>query len=158
MDVEMWSVFDSPLGPLTLVGCPEGLMGLRFPDRAAIPGERRPAAFAEATRQLAEYFAGSRTVFDLPLQLHGSESEQRVWRELRSIAYGTTVSYSALARAVGRPDEVREVAATVGRTPLPIIVPCHRVVAVDGALTGYGGGLERKRALLDLEAPQLSLV
>ena len=152
-----WTVFDSPLGPLTLVGGAEALTELRFPGSATVPGERDDAALAEATRQLAEYFAGERTAFDLPLELRGSDSRQRVWRELQTIPYGETISDSALARAVGRPDEVREVAATVGRTPVPIVVPCHRVVAVDGALTGYGGGLERKRALLDLEAPQLTL-
>src|SRR3954454_15291890 len=140
-----WTVFDSAIGPLTLVGSTEALTGLRFPGGAAIPGERRDGAFAQATRQLAEYFAGARTDFDLELELRGSERERRIWNELRTIPYGETVSYGALARAVGRPDEVREVAATVGRTPVPIVVPCHRVVAVDGALTGYGGGLERKR-------------
>jgi methylated-DNA-[protein]-cysteine S-methyltransferase len=153
----MWSVFDSPLGPLTLVSEGGRLTELRFAGRGRRPGERGDDALAEATRQLAEYFSRERTAFDLPLELCGNESQRRVWQELRTIPYGETVSYSALARAVGRPDEVREVAATVGRTPVPIVVPCHRVVAVDGALTGYGGGLERKRALLDLEAPQLTL-
>ena len=152
-----WTVFDSPIGPLTLVGSTEALTGLRFPGGAAPSGERDDGAFAEVTRQLTEYFAGERTAFDLPLELRGSEDQLRVWQELRTIPYGETVSYSALAHAVGRPDEVREVAAAVGHTPIPIVVPCHRVVAVDGALTGYGGGLERKRALLDLEAPQLTL-
>lgn len=152
-----WTVFDSPVGPLTLVGSTEALTGLRFPGGAGAPGKRRDGAFAQATRQLAEYFAGARTAFDLTLELRGSERERRIWAELLTIPYGETISYGALARAVGRPDEVREVAATVGRTPVPIVVPCHRVVAADGALTGYGGGLARKRALLDLEAPQLTL-
>jgi methylated-DNA-[protein]-cysteine S-methyltransferase len=156
----MWSVFNSPLGPLTMVGDAGRLTELRFPGRPAQPpaGSRDDDAFAEVTRQLGEYFAEARTVFDLSLELHGSEQSRLVWTELRTIPYGETISYSALARAVGRPDEVREVAATVGRTPVPIVIPCHRVVAVDGALTGYGGGLDRKRALLDLEAPQLTLV
>lgn len=154
----MWSVFDSPLGPLTLVGDTDALTGLRFPGGTAIPGDRRDSAFPLATRQLAEYFAGTRTTFDLALELRGSERERRVWRELQTIPHGETVSYGELARRVGRADEVREVAAAVGRTPVPIVIPCHRVVAADGALTGYGGGLERKRALLDLEAPQLTLV
>ena len=153
----MWSVFDSPIGPLTLVGESGRICELRFPGLGRPPGRRDDRALGEAARQLAEYFAGERTTFDLSLELRGSDSRLRVWQELRTIPYGETVSYSALARAVGRPDEVREVAATVGRTPVPIVVPCHRVVAVDGALTGYGGGLERKRALLDLEAPQLTL-
>ena len=153
----MWSVFDSPIGRLTLVSEGDRICELRFPGRDRPPGERRDGAFGEATRQLAEYFAGTRTAFDLALELRGSERERRVWAELLAIPYGRTVSYGELARAVGRPDEVREVAAAVGRTPVPIVVPCHRVVAADGALTGYGGGLERKRALLDLEAPQLTL-
>jgi methylated-DNA-[protein]-cysteine S-methyltransferase len=153
----MWSVFDSPIGALTLLSEGGRVCELRFPGRGQPPGRRDDGALGEATRQLAEYFTGERTAFDLPLELYGSDSQRRVWQELQAIPYGETISYSALARAVGRPDEVREVAATVGRTPVPIIVPCHRVVAVDGALTGYGGGLERKRALLDLEAPQLTL-
>ena len=153
----MWSAFDSPIGRLTLVSEGDRICELRFPGRGRPPGERRDGAFAQATRQLAEYFAGARTAFDLALELRGSERERRVWSELLAVPYGETVSYGELARAVGRPDEVREVAATVGRTPIPIVVPCHRVVAADGALTGYGGGLERKRALLDLEAPQLTL-
>jgi methylated-DNA-[protein]-cysteine S-methyltransferase len=149
-----WDVYESPLGPLTLFAAPRGLTGLSFPRRAAGLDERDrdPAALAAAAGQLEAYFAGRRRAFELPLDLAGTPFQRRVWAELRRIPYGETVSYSELAARVGRPDVVRAVAAAVGRTPVPIVVPCHRVVGADGSLTGYGGGLQRKRALLDLEA------
>ena len=124
------------------------------PGRAGPLDERghRPAALAGAVGQLDEYFAGERLRFDLPLDLGGTAFQRAVWRRLLEIPYGTTIDYGTLARAVGRPGIVRAVAAAVGRTPAPIIVPCHRVLAADGRPTGYIGGLARKRALLDLEA------
>jgi methylated-DNA-[protein]-cysteine S-methyltransferase len=148
-----WDVYESPLGPLTLHAGARGLTALSFPGRGGPRDERRrdPAALAGATAQLDEYFRGDREAFDLPLDLRGTPFQRRVWDELRRLPYGTTVTYGELAAAVGRPDVVRAVAAAVGRTPVPIVVPCHRVVAAGGALTGYGGGLERKAALLDLE-------
>jgi methylated-DNA-[protein]-cysteine S-methyltransferase len=149
-----WDVYESPLGPLTLFAGPRGLTGIAFPRRAAGVDERDrdPAALAGAAAQLEAYFGGERRVFDLPLDLGGTPFQRRVWAELRRIPYGATVSYSELAERVGRADIVRAVAAAVGRTPVPIVVPCHRVLGADGSLTGYGGGLHRKRALLDLEA------
>lgn len=149
-----WVTYESPLGPLTLVEREGGLRQLRFPGRdgGLSEDQRRPDAFAEALEQLGEYFAGERRAFELPLDLVGSPFQRQVWEQLRAIPYGTTVSYKELAQRVGRPDEAREVGAAVGRTPLPIIVPCHRVIASNGDLTGYGGGLQRKQALLDLEA------
>jgi methylated-DNA-[protein]-cysteine S-methyltransferase len=149
-----WTVFESPLGPLTLHGAAAGLGALHFPGRGpeVLEADRRPLAFAAAVEQLAAYFAGERTTFALALELGGTPFQRRVWDELARIPYGATLSYTELARAVGRPDRLRAVAAAVGRTPVPIIVPCHRAVAADGALTGYRGGLQRKRALLDLEA------
>jgi methylated-DNA-[protein]-cysteine S-methyltransferase len=121
----------------------------RGPARAE---ERRdPALLAGAAAQLEAYFAGERRSFDLDLDLRHSVFDRTVWRHLSEIPYGHTISYSALARAVGRPDIVRGVAAAVGRNPLAIVVPCHRVIGADGALTGYRGGLQRKQALLDLE-------
>jgi methylated-DNA-[protein]-cysteine S-methyltransferase len=116
-------------------------------------GERdvEPELLADATRQLEEYFAGTRRRFELALDLRGSEFQRAVWDRLLAIPYGETISYGELADAVGRRERVRAVAATVGRTPIPIIVPCHRVIGADGSLTGYGGGLHRKQALLDLE-------
>jgi methylated-DNA-[protein]-cysteine S-methyltransferase len=148
-----WTIHESPLGPLTLRGGPHGLTALEFPGRGAPRDEagRAPDLFADAVAQLEEYFAGARRHFDLELDLGGTPFQRGVWRRLLEIPCGETLSYGALARALGRPDGVRAVAAAVGRTPVPIIVPCHRVVASDGALTGYRGGLQRKQALLDLE-------
>ncbi|MEA2475117.1 MAG: methylated-DNA-[protein]-cysteine S-methyltransferase [Thermoleophilaceae bacterium] len=155
-----WTVFESPIGPLTLRGGAGRLTGLSFPGHVGRLGEaaRDPAAFAEPLRQLAEYFDGRRQGFDLELVLDGTAFERAVWHELTTIPYGATTSYGRLAEAIGCADRVRDVAAAIGRTPIPIVVPCHRVVGADGSLTGYGGGLERKRALLDLEAGQLALV
>ncbi len=148
-----WTTYDSPLGPLTLHGGPAGLTALRFAGPGAAAPEIAPAPdlLACAVRQLGEYFAGERRDFDLELDLGGTPLQREVWHRLRAIPYGATISYGALARELGRPAAVRAVAAAVGRTPVPILVACHRVVAADGALTGYIGGLERKRALLELE-------
>lgn len=152
-----WDVCASPLGPLTLVAGERGLVSLAFPGEAPPPPEsaREPAALAAAVAQVQEYLGGARRGFDLPLDLAGTAFQRRVWQALRAIPYGATVSYGALAVSVsvsaGRPAAVRAVGAAVGRTPVPIVVPCHRVVGADGALTGYRGGLPRKRALLDLE-------
>ncbi|HET6174131.1 MAG TPA: methylated-DNA--[protein]-cysteine S-methyltransferase [Gaiellales bacterium] len=158
-----WDVYESPLGRLLLSASERGLTGLSFTGRAGEPAEddRSPELLAPAAGQLAEYFAGERRVFELELNFAGSPFQERVWEQLLEIPFGETLSYGELARAVGRPDIVRGVAGAVGRTPIPIIIPCHRVVGADGALTGYGGGLQRKRALLDLErcgARQLSLL
>ena len=162
-----WDVYESPLGPLTLRWGEHGLAGLTFPGRARDLAEqdRRPELLAPVSEQLEQYFAGERHSFQLELELVGSAFEHRIWERLREIPYGATLGYGELARAVGRPDIVRGVAAAVGRTPVPIIIPCHRVVSARGALTGYGGGLWRKRALLELEgaaiewdARQLTLI
>jgi methylated-DNA-[protein]-cysteine S-methyltransferase len=157
--MNLFDIYESPLGPLTLVGGPACLSGLWFPERTGpMDGrDRDPGALSPVTAQLDEYFAGERRAFDVKLDLHGTAFQQRVWEALRQIPYGSTIAYGELARRVGRPDSVRAVAAAVGRTPVPIIVPCHRVVGADGSLTGYGGGLPRKRALLALEG-QLALV
>jgi methylated-DNA-[protein]-cysteine S-methyltransferase len=148
-----WDVHESPLGPLTLLASEHGLTALAFPGRAGALDERDrdPGALAAAAEQLDAYLTGARRAFDLDLDLHGTPFQQRVWAELQRIPYGETVSYTTLAERVGRPDIIRAVGAAVGRTPVPIVVPCHRVVGADGSLTGYGGGLGRKRALLDLE-------
>jgi methylated-DNA-[protein]-cysteine S-methyltransferase len=149
-----WTIYESPLGPLTLVGGREGLSGLYFPRRSAPLDERARAGrrFGGIVSQLESYFAGALQAFDLELDLQGTPFQRQVWAQLATIPYGTTRSYGAVARAIGGVDRVRAVAAAIGRTPVPIIIPCHRVIAVDGALTGYGGGLHRKRALLDLES------
>jgi methylated-DNA-[protein]-cysteine S-methyltransferase len=149
-----WVVYESPIGPLTVVGGPAGLRGLFFPGRARNlrESDHRPEQLKEAVEQLEEYFAGERQGFELKLDIHGTVFQRSVWRQLLEIPYGTTTSYGEVARRIGRPGEAREVGWAVGRTPVPIIVPCHRVVGADGALTGYGGGLPRKRVLLDLES------
>jgi methylated-DNA-[protein]-cysteine S-methyltransferase len=150
--ISIWTTHESPLGTLTLVGGVAGLSGLLFPGSEPRDEARDPAAFADVTAQLDEYFAGQRRTFNLKLDLNGTPFQLSVWDQLRAIPYGTTVTYGELARRIGRPDRVRAVGGgAVGRTPIPIILPCHRVVGADGSLTGYGGGLDRKRALLELE-------
>jgi methylated-DNA-[protein]-cysteine S-methyltransferase len=147
-----WSAYDSPLGRLVLGAGDRGIAAIAFADRAAPVVLGPPeAALADAAAQLDAYFAGERRAFDLPLDLAGTSFQRRVWDEVRRIPYGTTISYRELARRVGNPSAVRAVGAANGRTPVPIVIPCHRVVGADGSLTGYGGGLDRKRALLELE-------
>ena len=148
-----WDVVETPIGPLTLEAGPRGLAALHFPESAPTldPALRDPEALAEAARQLREHFAGERDAFDLELDLEGTPLQRAVWERLRRIPYGETITYAGLAGELGRPLAARAVGAAVGRTPVPIIVPCHRVVGSDGSLTGYGGGLERKRTLLALE-------
>ncbi len=155
-----WTYYESPVGRLTLRGDAGSLTAIHFPGRLGRLGDdaRDPAPFEGAVRQLDEYFAGERRAFDLSARLDGTDFERAVWRELLKVPYGETTSYGALARAIGQPGEARAVGTAVGRTPVPIVVPCHRVVGSDGALVGYGGGLDRKRALLDLEAGQLALL
>jgi methylated-DNA-[protein]-cysteine S-methyltransferase len=149
-----WTTYESPVGPLTLVGGPRGLSRLFFPGHAGELGEESvdPAALADAVGQLEEYFAGRRRHFELDLDLPGTPFQLAVWAQLAAIPHGETRAYGELARAIGRPDRARAVGGAVGRTPIPIIVPCHRAVGASGALTGYLGGLTLKRTLLDLEA------
>ena len=150
----VWTMYESPLGPLTLVGDDAGLRAMYFAGRGGPHDEslRDAGAFTEATTQLGEYFAGDRQRFELALALEGTPFQRRVWAALAEIPYGHTRSYGELAADIGRPDRVRAVGAAVGRTPVPIVVPCHRVIGADGSLTGYGGGLQRKQALLELES------
>ncbi|MCW3049773.1 MAG: ogt [Solirubrobacterales bacterium] len=147
-----YTLLPSPLGPVLLTGGDAGLTRVLLdgPDPAP-EWVRDDARFTEAARQLGEYFAGARTAFDLPLRAAGTAFEQRVWDELRRIPYGETTSYGALARRLGHPGAARAVGRANGRNQLAIVVPCHRVIGASGALTGYAGGLERKRALLALE-------
>jgi methylated-DNA-[protein]-cysteine S-methyltransferase len=160
----IWSTYESPLGRLTLVAGPCGLRSISFPGRDGERPERDdvtydPGAFAAVTGQLDEYFSGVRRTFDLALDLdQGTPFARSVWAEVARIPYGSTTSYGAIARAIGRLDRVRAVGSAVGQTPVPIIVPCHRVIGTSGDLVGYGGGLSRKVALLELESPQLTLV
>ena len=150
--------FPSPIGDLVITASDSGLTGVWFPGKGPVAAarpddERGPAStlLARASEQLAEYFAGTRTTFDLLLDAGGTAFERRVWDALRTIPYGTTLSYSELARRLGDPRATRAVGAANGKNPIPIIVPCHRVIGANGALIGFGGGLDRKRWLLEHE-------
>jgi methylated-DNA-[protein]-cysteine S-methyltransferase len=152
----LFSEYDSPVGPLLLSGDGETLTGLGFLRGGVPAGWRRDdARFAAERAQLDEYFAGERTSFDFPMRLEGAQFDQRVWQELERIPYGTTVTYGEIAERIGRPGRARAVGAANGRNPIAIVVPCHRVIGAGGKLTGYGGGLERKRELLVLEGALL---
>jgi len=147
----------SPLGPLMLVGNGKALHCIGLPEgkgRLAIEPdwEEDDAAFPDAKRQLDEYFAGARTEFELALKPSGTRFQLEVLEALRAIPYGETRSYRDIAQRVGRPRAVRAVGAANGRNPLPIVIPCHRVIGADGSLTGFGGGLAAKTLLLELEA------
>lgn len=150
--------YASPLGPMLLAATPQGLAGVWFegqrhgPRDVDWPEDASHPVLQEAARQLTDYFAGTRTHFELPLDLsHGTAFQQDVWQALLAIPAGATTSYGALSRQLGRPQAARAVGAAVGRNPVSIVVPCHRVKGSGGALTGYAGGLERKSALLRLE-------
>lgn len=155
-----WTTWESPVGALLLVAGPDGLTDLRFPGRGQAPSEGVEGPIPVVEEQLAAYFAGELREFDLRLDMRGTTLEREVWRQLLEIPYGETLSYGELA---GRIDpelfdadvepwrRARVVGAANGRNPVSIVVPCHRVIGADGSLVGYGGGLERKRALLDLE-------
>jgi methylated-DNA-[protein]-cysteine S-methyltransferase len=150
------TVLDSPIGTLTLVAAEGILTGLYMDLQRHRPleetfGARDRAPFTEVIRQLEEYFAARRIEFDVPVTLAGSPFQRTVWAALRDIPYGETASYGQLAERIGRPTAARAVGLANGRNPISIIVPCHRVVGATGDLTGYGGGLERKRHLLDFE-------
>jgi len=157
----------TPIGVLTLSATAEGLTGVYFeenrhgPTREEIEGwqaadlaqagERASEVLVTTRAQLEEYFAGERTHFELPFAPRGTEFQQKVWLALREIPYGEVVSYSAIAERIGSPKAVRAVGAANGRNPLPVVVPCHRVVGANGDLTGFGGGIDRKRWLLEHE-------
>jgi methylated-DNA-[protein]-cysteine S-methyltransferase len=152
------TIIDTPLGELTLVGDGTALTGVYYPghwtkpDRTAF-GPRADNGFEEAERQLGEYLAGERTAFALETSAAGDAFQRRVWALLAKLPYGETTTYGELARELGDPALARAVGGAVGSNPLSVIVPCHRVIGKDGKLTGYAGGLERKRFLLELEAP-----
>ena len=157
-----YTEFVSPIGVLLLRGSTRGLTGLYMEEHLHGPVEqeragwtRDDARFVKERRQLEEYFAGTRVAFDLPLDLAstgGTAFQQRVWAALSGIPYGETISYGELARRIGQPAAVRAVGLANGRNPVSIIVPCHRVIGANGALTGFGGGIKRKQVLLELEA------
>jgi methylated-DNA-[protein]-cysteine S-methyltransferase len=154
--VALVTTLETPVGLLWLAADPDGALTHVLFDGEShplpVPGaNRNPGPFRAAIAQLEEYFAGTRRDFDLPLAPRGSGFQLAAWRALRDIPYGATRSYAEQARVIGRPDAVRAVGAANGRNPISIIVPCHRVVGADGSLTGYGGGLDRKRWLLEHE-------
>jgi methylated-DNA-[protein]-cysteine S-methyltransferase len=155
----LYTTMESPIGDLLLVGDGETLSGLymqdgRKPKRIATDWTESAASFTDVKRQLGEYFAGERTTFEVKLAAEGAPFEREVWHALEGIPYGETVSYGEIARRVGQPAAARAVGTANGRNPIAVIVPCHRVIGADGSLTGYGGGLERKRLLLELERGQ----
>ncbi|MBF4160408.1 methylated-DNA--[protein]-cysteine S-methyltransferase [Nocardioides acrostichi] len=158
----MWTQIDSPVGPLRLVEHRDTLTAVEFAPFGA--GDGRPRGgrdddqpvLVEAARQLYAYFDRELTVFDLPLAPQGTDFQQRVWEQLRGIAFGETASYGEIARRLGMTNAAsRAVGLANGRNPIPIIIPCHRVIGADGTLTGYAGGLERKQLLLSLETDAL---
>jgi methylated-DNA-[protein]-cysteine S-methyltransferase len=156
------AVIDSPLGDLTLVADGDALTGVYFHHHWYRPSEDTfgprvdagsDALLAESRTQLDDYLAGDRTDFELPTALHSDGLRRRVWDRLTTIPYGETITYGELAAELADGSTPQEVGAAVGRNPLCIVIPCHRVVGKDGKLTGYAGGLERKQSLLDLEEP-----
>jgi methylated-DNA-[protein]-cysteine S-methyltransferase len=158
----LYSHFESPIGELLAVGDGEALHGLYMQEgrtRTAVRPEWNLAdqPFAEVREQLGQYFAGERIVFELPLKMAGDPFRRRVWSALQDIPFGETASYGEVARRIGEPSAARAVGVANARNPIAIIVPCHRVIGADGSLTGYGGGLQRKRFLLDLEGGVLRL-
>jgi methylated-DNA-[protein]-cysteine S-methyltransferase len=157
------TTIDSPIGALLLVGDADALHGVymqdgRRPKRVSPDWVAADEPFEAARTQLAEYFAGERREFDLPLAMSGADFNRRAWAELLRIPYGETISYGEQARRLGIPSAARAVGTANGLNPLAVVVPCHRVIGADGKLTGYGGGLERKRLLLELEAGVSSLL
>jgi methylated-DNA-[protein]-cysteine S-methyltransferase len=156
-----WTVYESPIGPLRLIAGPQGITNIHFPGRAPCLPEAAKQPMVEAADQLDAYFAGQRQAFELDLDLRGSPLQSQVWGRLLEIPYGTTTTYGEVA---GRIDEslyeqglapykrARVVGAAIGRNPIPVVVACHRVIGADGSLTGYYGGLARKKVLLDLES------
>lgn len=150
---------ESPVGKLKLVASANALIGVLWewegPSRIGLNaqnGNGHHPILMEAERQLSEYFAGKRTHFELPLEPHGTEFQKKVWGSLQKIPFGKTRSYMEVATAIGSPRACRAVGAATGKNPLSIVIPCHRVVGSNGALTGFGGGLETKATLLALEA------
>jgi methylated-DNA-[protein]-cysteine S-methyltransferase len=155
-----YRTIDSPIGLLTLAGRDHVLTNLRMVDQTYEPSRvgwsEKPTAFGDAVEQLDAYFAGELTEFDLELDLQGTEFQRRVWQALLSIPFGETRSYGYIANQIGAPGAARAVGLANGHNPIAIVVPCHRVIGASGGLTGYGGGLDRKRSLLALETRRSS--
>ncbi len=163
MSAVYYTTFESPVGPLLLAGDSNALQRVSFESSkhsalTQAEWKQNRAAFAEVIRQLQAYFRGELKVFDVPLAMEGTDFQLRVWNALRAIPYGETISYAQLAERIGNPKAVRAVGLANGSNPIPIIVPCHRVIGSDGSLTGFGGGLPIKKILIELESKQLSFL
>ena len=156
-----YRTIESPIGLLTLAGHGSALTNLRMVDQTYEPSRTDwsadPGAFNDAVDQLGAYFAGELTDFDIELDMRGTEFQQRVWKALLTIPYGDTRSYGEIAEQIGAPGAARAVGLANGHNPIAIVVPCHRVIGASGSLTGYGGGLDRKRILLELEKKRASV-
>ena len=162
-EMTFYSYFQSPLGPLLLVSSSAALTQINFPnnERASQPEpewQKDEQRLREVVRQLHAYFSGELESFDVELAPQGTHFQQKVWKELLEIPYGETISYGELARRIGNPNASRAVGLANGSNPIPIIIPCHRVIGSNGKLTGYGGGLPTKEKLLALEKRQLQLL
>jgi len=154
--MDAYDILDTPIGALLAVADGDALARIDFagswsPSGIDAAWRRGARVLAALEQQLREYFAGGRRDFDLPLAPRGTPFQREVWSALRGIAYGTTTSYAAIAARIGAPKAVRAVGAANGRNPIPIVIPCHRVIGANGSLTGFGGGLPLKRRLLELE-------
>jgi methylated-DNA-[protein]-cysteine S-methyltransferase len=160
-EIVLQSIIDTPVGPIRLWSRQGKLIGLYFATHKGmregmVISDRRCDVLQRAANQLAEYFDGRRRLFDLPLAVHGTAFQQRVWAELQRISFGDRISYTALARRVGHPAAKRAVGSANGRNPISIVIPCHRVVAASGRLAGFAGGVAAKQWLLDHEARQVN--
>lgn len=158
LEGDEWRALETPVGPMLLAGNDDSLHNVFLPNAAGELAETidparegLPRAVAKAERQLGEYFSGERREFDLPLDPQGTDFQRAVWLALGEIPYGETATYGDVAARVGKPTAYRAVGATNGRNPLPVVLPCHRVIGANGKLVGYGGGLELKQQLLDHE-------
>lgn len=159
MNDTCFECIDTPIGELFVVVQAGALTSILFPDQSRPTDiQRNPTAMRAVSEQLRAYFAGELQTFDLPCLPSGTEFQQKVWAELRRIEFGQTLSYGALATRIGRPSASRAVGLANGKNPIPIVIPCHRVIGANGSLTGFSGGIERKRWLLEHEAMQRSLL
>ena len=160
LEAPRWTIYESPIGPLTLIAGPDGLSDLNFPGRKEPSPEIEKGPLPEVAEQLDAYFAGELQAFDLELDMQGTDLQKAIWEELTRIPYGETLTYGQQAERIDPQlfntdvepwRRARVVGAANGRNPVSIVVPCHRVIGASGSLTGYGGGLDRKKALLELE-------
>jgi methylated-DNA-[protein]-cysteine S-methyltransferase len=143
--------YHSAIGPFEIVGTPKGILTITFNKEPSVLDRNLPACMKDCTRQLDEYFKGRRRQFSVPLLLKGTAFQKAVWRQLKKIPFGQTASYGDVARAIGRPKAFRAVGSANHKNPVPVIIPCHRVIGSDGKLVGFGGGIWRKQWLLDHE-------